>query len=279
MFAVGVSLPSDENLIRRASARGISYVELAYFPPLEGRIDSLREVLRASRVKPSSFHAPYGLECDIGSFDPDHRRSAIEQHKKHIQYCASLGCSCYVVHPGLDSYMMQNGGSWDDTKKIAIVPRNEETIGKLWKTNSSAFAEIADSAAGLGVVVAAETGPANIMSPQETLDIVRRADRKNLGVCLDSGHVNVGKIIRPADAIRLIGPLLCTVHLHDNNGEGDLHLVPGRGSIDWKGVVKALEDANYGGVLNLELAPADWKDEAVWEQIEEGVAFLSHLRP
>jgi sugar phosphate isomerase/epimerase len=276
MFGVGVSLPSDENLIRRASARGISYVELAYFPPLEGRVDSLREVLRASRVKPSSFHAPYGLECDIGSFDHDQRRSAIEQHKRYIRYCASLGCTCYVVHPGLDNYMVQNGGSWDDTKKIAIVPRNEETIGKLWETNSSAFAEIADFAAGLDVMVAAETGPANIISPQETLDIVRRAGRKNLGLCLDSGHVNVGKIINPADAIRQIGPLLWTVHLHDNNGEGDLHLVPGRGSIDWKCVIKALEDVNYGGVLNLELN-LDWKSEAAWTQIEEGVSFLSHL--
>ena len=208
MLRVGVSIRSDESLIRRVSALQIPCVELAYFPPLEGRIGSLSEALCSSGVKAASFHGPYGVSCDIGSFDPEQRRSALGRHKKNIEYCASLGSEYYVVHPGFDHYLFSRGGKWDDVKKVAIFPREESTIGKLWETNASSVAELADFAAGVGVRIALETGPPNIMTPEETLSVVRMADSKNLGVCLDSGHVNVGGTIKPADAIREIGHLL-----------------------------------------------------------------------
>jgi len=274
MLRVGASIRSDESLIRRVSALGIPCVELAYFPPLEGRISSLSEALRSSGVKAASFHAPYGVSCDIGSFDPEQRRSAIGQHKKHIEYCASLGSAYYVIHPGFDNYLFSRGGKWDDVKKVAIFPREEGTIGKLWETNASSLGELADFAVGVGVKIALETGPPNIMTPEETLSLVRMVDRKNLGVCLDSGHVNVGGTVKPADAIREIGHLLWTLHLHDNNGDGDFHLVPGRGNIDWKSVAKALRDVSYSGVLNLELPRADWNSKETWADIEEGASFL-----
>ena len=277
MRGVGVSLPSDEKLIQRASARGISYVELAYFPPVEGRIGSLREALRSSGVTASSFHAPYGPSSDIGNFDEAQRRAAIDQHRKHIEYCASLGPRYYVIHPGFDTYLLDRCGSWDDVRKVAIFPREESTIGRLWETNASSLSELADFASGFGVNVVLETGPPNIMTPKETLAVVQRAGRKNLGVCLDSGHVNVGGTVKPADAIREVGSLLWTLHLHDNNGDGDFHLVPGRGSIDWKSVVEALEDVSYSGVLNLELPAADWNSDETWARIDEGVSFLRRL--
>lgn len=252
----------------------IPCVELAYLPFLEGRIGSLSEALRSSGVEAASYHAPYGVSYDIGSLDPEQRRSALGQHKRHVKYCASLGSGYYVIHPGFDDYLFSRGGKWDDVKKVAIFPREESTIGKLWETNSSSLAELADFAAGMGVKIALETGPPNIMTPEETLSIVRMADRKNLGVCLDSGHVNVGGTVKPADAIREIGHLLWTLHLHDNNGDGDFHLVPGRGNIDWKSVAKALRAVSYSGVLNLELSPADWNSKETWKDIEDGASFL-----
>lgn len=169
MYRVSVDIQSDEKLIRRVSSKGVSYVGLSFVPALEGRIGSLSEALRVSGVKAESFHGPFGLSCDIGSFDPEQRRSAIRQHKRHVEYCASLGSEYYVIHPGLDNYLRENGGSWDDTKKLATFPRNEKTIGKLWETNAVSLAEIADFAASLSVKVAAETGPSNIITPKETL--------------------------------------------------------------------------------------------------------------
>lgn len=274
MLRVGVSMPSDESLIRRVSVLRIPCVELGYFPPLEGRIGSLSEALRSSGVMAASFHAPYGVAYDIGNFDPEQRKSALGQHKKHIEYCASLSSEYYVIHPGFDNYLFNSGGTWDDVKKVATFSREESTIGKLWETNVSSLVELADFAADAGVKIALETAPPNIMTPEETLSLVRLADRKNLGICLDSGHVNVGGTIKPADAVREIGHLLWTLHLHDNNGDGDFHLVPGRGSIDWRSVARALRDVSYNGVLNLELPRADWNGKETWKDIEDGDAFL-----
>lgn len=107
---------------------------------------------------------------------------------------------------------------------------------------------------------------------------VQRADRKNLSICLDTGHVNVGGIVKLSDAIMEIGHLVWVVHLHDNNGDGDFHLVPGRGNMDWNGVAEALRNIHYTGALNLELTPTDWDSEETWTEIEEGVSFLRNLR-
>ncbi|MGD1055476.1 MAG: TIM barrel protein, partial [Nitrososphaerales archaeon] len=123
MFRVGVSIRSDESLVRRVSALGIPCVELAYFPPLEGRIGSLSVALRSSGVEAASFHGPYGVTYDIGSFDQEQRKSALGQHKKHVEYCASLGSEYYVIHPGFDNYLFSGGGTWDDAKKVATFPR------------------------------------------------------------------------------------------------------------------------------------------------------------
>jgi sugar phosphate isomerase/epimerase len=59
--------------------------------------------------------------------------------------------------------------------------------------------------------------------------------------------------VNPADLLRRVGPLVWTLHLHDNDGSGDLHLPPGRGNIDWRDVMNALGEISYNGTLNLEL--------------------------
>jgi len=253
------------------------HVELKSFPPLEGRTHSLSEALDSAGVTPASFHGPAGLAFDVGNFDTDGRINAIGQHRKHLQFCASLGAAYYVIHPGFDNYWKNGGGTWDDEKKTATFPRVESTIGRLWETNASSLAELADFAADLGVRIALETGPPNIMTPAETMQVVRLANKKNVGVCVDTGHVNVGAVIKPSDAIRQIGRLTWTLHLNDNHGDGDFHLPPGKGNIDWAAVAKALSDAGYDGALNIELSPADWKKEDAWMALKEGVLFLQDI--
>jgi sugar phosphate isomerase/epimerase len=224
-----------------------------------------------------SFHGPYGFECDIGNFDTKGRREAMRKHEEHLQYCSSLGAKYYVIHPGFETYWKNGGGTWDDTKKVMTFPRNENTIGRLWETNAASIVELADFADGLGVEMAFENGPTNMMTPTETINVVRAANRRNVGVCLDTGHVNVGGTVKPADAIREVGPLLRTLHLHDNNADGDFHLAPGMGSIDWVAVGQALRDVAYSGTFNLELPPADWNSEDAWKTMKDSVSFLSRV--
>jgi sugar phosphate isomerase/epimerase len=85
--------------------------------------------------------------------------------------------------------------------------------------------------------------------------------------------VNVGGTVKPSDAIREVGRLVWALHLHDNNGDGDFHLPPGKGNIDWSAVARALRDASYRGTLNLELS----EKGDVWKAVGEGLGFLRRI--
>ncbi|NLE26298.1 MAG: hypothetical protein GX625_13325 [Clostridiaceae bacterium] len=44
------------------------------------------------------------------------------------------------------------------------------------------------------------------------------------------------------------------LHLHDNDGTDDQHLIPGDGLIDWSVVIKKLCETNYPGAIALEVS-------------------------
>ena len=59
---------------------------------------------------------------------------------------------------------------------------------------------------------------------------------------------NQGRFIREA------GRRLQALHLHDNDGSDDQHMLPyGRGNIDWQDVFSALKDIRYQGLFNFEI--------------------------
>ena len=76
-------------------------------------------------------------------------------------------------------------------------------------------------------------------------------DSPNIGICLDTGHANVfGQDL--GDVVRLCAPYLRVVHVHDNNGEQDQHLLPYLGTANWDSFVNAMAEIGYAGVLSLE---------------------------
>lgn len=83
-----------------------------------------------------------------------------------------------------------------------------------------------------------------------------------LGFCFDTGHANlVG--IDFEEFIRILDSRLKVLHIHDNDGIGDLHQIPftftktreNTSSTDWGGFMRGLRAVNYSGVLSFETAP------------------------
>lgn len=79
------------------------------------------------------------------------------------------------------------------------------------------------------------------------------------GFCLDIGHANMfGKNIY--QYIKTLGKRMTTLHIHDNAGTCDSHMIPytqrvmkGMGSaIDWKGFLKGLKEIGYEGPISFE---------------------------
>ena len=56
------------------------------------------------------------------------------------------------------------------------------------------------------------------------------------------------------DFILHVGSRLHALHIADNEGERDQHMMPyGRGNVDFECVIRALREINYEGLFNLEI--------------------------
>ena len=162
------------------------------------------------------------------------------------------------------------GGCILVTHDIAI-PEPEEELGL---EKRAAFlqnlGEVAGYAAPAGVRLALEnTGPRGYTGdPQRLVALLEDLGAPNAGAVIDSGHRNLSG--DPAAALRTVGGHLITLHLHDNCGEQDEHLLPGRGNIAWDEVNRALSDVGYDGVFMYEISrPEDLRElaaNAAWIQ-------------
>lgn len=84
----------------------------------------------------------------------------------------------------------------------------------------------------------------------ELLDLL--GDDSLFGVCWDTGHANLNRINQP-EAIRQIGTHLKALHINDNRGEADDHLLPYLGYIEWEPLLLALKEIRYAGDFTYEI--------------------------
>lgn len=78
-----------------------------------------------------------------------------------------------------------------------------------------------------------------INTAQEALDYVAQVDSKNIGVLLDTYHMNIEEN-SISDAIKLVGNKLTSFHTGENN-----RTAPGRGHLNWDEIFSALKEIDY----------------------------------
>ncbi len=119
------------------------------------------------------------------------------------------------------------------------------------------------------VKFAQETHGSSVLSTGPVLDFLgdarnlRRSfdliDSKWKAFCLDTGHTNEARYYggpQMYESIKVLGENIEVLHLHDNQGFYDSHLMPlngAFGAIDWAVVFDALEEIGYKGAYNWEL--------------------------
>lgn len=93
-------------------------------------------------------------------------------------------------------------------------------------------------------------------APEEFKYQFNRLNTKYKTMCVDTGHTHEAEsfwVPPPEEMIRILGSDVTILHLHDNTGHWDDHLLPGMGNIAWPLVFDALDDIGYKGVYNFEL--------------------------
>ena len=85
--------------------------------------------------------------------------------------------------------------------------------------------------------------------------LLDRLDDDCFGICLDTGHLNLSSDNNDQrNFILKAGKRLKALHIADNEGKADQHLMPfGKGRINFEEVVSALREIDYEGLFNLEI--------------------------
>lgn len=91
----------------------------------------------------------------------------------------------------------------------------------------------------------------NLRKPEYLEFIYSNIKSDKLKFCYDSGHENC--FTPNYNYLTKYNDKLIALHLHDNDGTNDQHLLPFNGSINWKNIMDQIRKANYKGSLALEI--------------------------
>ena len=123
--------------------------------------------------------------------------------------------------------------------------------------NTEALEILCDAVKGTDIVICLENlrPPRFTTVAEDLLYFINRINSKNLGICLDTGHLNLSENPNQLEFIDKAGKHIKALHIADNDGLGiDQHLMPfARGTVDVISVVKAMKSIGYEGLYNLEI--------------------------
>ena len=183
----------------------------------------------------------------------------LEFFKKEIRGAGILGCKNVVCHTG------------------APFGWHSEENKKTLEFNAKRFETLSSYAEGYGVTVCVENLPFTdtyISSVKAVKEIIKTVNRKNLKACLDTGHANVFKD-DIAEDVRLLGKDLACLHVHDNHGRSDEHLLPYFGTIKWEDFIVSLKEIGYCGDFIFETIAPPSLPEPVLSDVRNSVYRLA----
>ena len=191
---------------------------------------SQTEIARKAGLYIENVHANTGGSCDFWE-DTAAGAAMFEYYLYLTGECAALEIPTFVMHTGC-------GAGY-------LPPVSDVSVTRLRR--------MIDKAERLGVNIAVE----NQCAPEKTeraMEILAMFDSPRLGMCYDSGHGNHIKSNGTGqEMLRRFGHRLMALHLHDNNGLGDRHLLPFDGSVDWPLLMRQIGALGYKGPTTLEL--------------------------
>jgi sugar phosphate isomerase/epimerase len=243
-----------EQAVRTLAAASFDALDVPFcdlmFPGSPFSADDWRQWLAGVRgladglgVRFTQGHGPWGVLVDHN--DPDQRATMLAVSRKALQGGAILGVKWMVFHPIF----------WDGSF-------DREHHRSMRQFNLDLFGELLQTARQSGIGIAIENTADNIFerrglaraygcTPAELVDLADTLDDPLVGLCLDTGHAHVQKL-NLSSAVEALGSRLKALHVQDNNGRIDQHLLPFSGTIDWSDFMYALRVNEYAGDFTFE---------------------------
>lgn len=264
MYAIGQygfppAIANVLKAIREMKEMGFEYVEAEGigYENLDQVIEQRREIKRIcddEDLKVANFAV---LLPDVISMDKKVREKAFSYFERGVETAAYLGSS----YTWIDSYFppleVQKG----------VVPTDELVYGQEfrvripetfnWQRFWDSFIEAIDHCnriaknSGIGLLVEPRVGEV-VSNSDAMLRMLEQVDDDNLGVILDIGHQYAQKELIPL-SIEKLGAHMKYMHIADNDGRDNRHLVPGNGTVDWDEIFRLLKRRNFDGYFSVDL--------------------------
>ena len=152
------------------------------------------------------------------------------------------------------------GVKWAVTHPSTVYSAGQDMAAST-RANYEYYAPYVEEAARLGIGIALENDFEYRSAPYqriycascyELVDLVDSFASGTVGVCYDFGHANLVGGFHRKD-LNVIGSRLRAVHVQDNCGISDSHVMPFFGSTDWADAMAGLADIRYEGDLTYEI--------------------------
>ena len=219
-------------------------------------------------------HVPlaHGLEtiaeAGFACIEFSRHHSGIGPMARHVEAC---GLSVWSVHGNFDYWISRFDEAaraearrrelarMDEAAVYAPCPYvihwldrfEDPRVGRMWRQDVEVLLERSRQ---YGFCLAVETPPAHncphYRDSAEMAAFVRSFDDEALGVTVDLNHANLAEDL--VQVAQNFTGLIANVHISDNHGQREEHLLPGQGEIDLLGGLRAIARAGYTGAMNLE---------------------------
>ena len=230
---------SPEDMVLALEDRGMTVSELsdehgAMLLEREGEPEAIGAAFRA-------FAAAHGVRFPQGHLwlqvrlchEPDETVAVLE---RWIRLFGAIGAMKAVLH--CDGVSFPAG-----TDAETILDENAKVLKRL-----------APLAERCGVTLCLENLSAPFDTAERLLSLIEKVGSPALGITLDTGHLHLFHPGTQEEFILAAGKKLQALHLADNQGQTDQHMMPfGRGSVDFASVMRGLKAVGYTGLFNYEI--------------------------
>ncbi len=264
MYAIGQYgfPPEIQNVlkaIREMKEMGFEYVEaegIGYnnLDDVIDQRDEIKKICDGEGLKLANFAV---LLPDVISMDKKIREKAFSYFERGVETAAYLDSP----YTWIDSYFppleVQKG----------VVPTDELVYGQEfrvrvpetfnWQRFWDSFIEAIDHCNriarenGVGLLVEPRVGEV-VANSDAMLRMIEQVNDDNLGVILDIGHQYAQKELIPL-SIEKLGRHMKYIHIADNDGRDNRHLVPGNGTVDWDEIFRLLKRKDFDGYFSIDL--------------------------
>lgn len=197
----------------------------------------MQDYLAAAQLPCDSLHGLYGNDIDPSSPNEAVRKHAVDVFKREGELALTLGGPMVIVHGA--GIFTQGIDPAETDHRWSQLHRSAEELAAFGLANRVHFA--------------LENLPpyhAICSDVGRLAALVRQIDSEWIGLCFDIAHANIAG--DPIPAIDQAGELTSYVHVCDNQGQKDEHLMSYTGGIDFQAGAEGFARIGYRGVLMLE---------------------------